>query len=312
MKIDNSIFRELVKRGYSLANENKVWDMSESKVWYITPELSEGFLNLENYFPYRMKVIDTEFDLINQNAKTIAKNVGSEPFNLIDLGCGNGKKAAAFIKTIPENVKIRYCPVDVSKFFLRKAEGEVRKLGRTRKIEVKPILSDFKDFENIIGMVRSPHYQRNVILFLGETISHYEVSELLYNLSDPMWKSDMIIIGNGYRVGERFVELDKYKHKLFNDWFIHVMRGLGFKESEVGYAPRFRNGRLEFGFILKKNKKVNHKRYEINFKKGDQVIVGCQYKYFENEWKEFFDLYFSDIEQLKDLGKEYALYICRK
>jgi len=312
MKINDIIFKKLVKRGYSIKGDNKSWDVSDSKLWYLTPELSKGFLNLKKYLPYRIKVFDTEFTLIEKNAEKFREVCDADAFNLIDLGCGDGTKAEAFIKILSKNSKIRYCPVDVSQYFIDQAIARVKDLNYENVAGIKPFLTDFKDLDDIIGIVRNSEYRRNVILLLGETISTYEVNDLLYHLSDPLWKDDVLIVGNGYKVGDRFVELGKYRDSLFNDWFIHIVKGLGFNDNEVKIDARFANGRLEWFYTLEVDKTIFHMDKTVNFKKGDEIVVAIQYKFYENEWREFYELYFADVELLKDEDKEYAIAICKK
>jgi hypothetical protein len=96
MLVNNIIFKELVKRGYSLRDKTRVWDVSDSRLWYLTPELSEGFLRLAKYEPYRKVVVERELLLIKEHAPFIAKRFDKKKFNLVDLGCGGGLKTQAF------------------------------------------------------------------------------------------------------------------------------------------------------------------------------------------------------------------------
>jgi|SRR3989344_4082755 len=315
MDFHSIVFKELIKQGYSIRGENgekRVWDISDSKLWYLTPELSKGFLNLKNYPPYKLKVIDTELKMLNEHAKVIAESVSSETFNLIDLGCGDGEKAEALIKSLPVGIRVRYCPVDISQYFLDEASKRISLLNSNRIAEIKPYLSDFHDFEKVLDDLTSNEYNLNIILLLGETISHYEVNELLFKIETPMHEGDILLLGNGYRVGERFVDIDKYKHPLFSEWSSGIVKGIGFNTSEVSFDVRFENGRLEGYYTILSDKMIENKGRRIFFKKGDEIIVGCQYKYYESEWNEFFSMYFKDVNTLKDEEKEYALHLCRK
>jgi len=312
MEINDLIFKELVRRGYSIKGENKVWNISDSKLWYLTPELAQGFLNLKNYNPYKTKVIDTEIEMINKHEEKLLFLFNAKSFNLIDLGCGDGLKASTFIKNLPEGFKVRYCAVDISQHYLDLASKAISDINSDKVVEIKTFTSDFNDLDNLIGLLSSREYKRNIIFLLGETISHYEVNELLYKIENSMQKGDIILIGNGYRVGERFVEIDKYKDELFHKWFFNIVKGLGFEENEVSYSPRFANDRLEFFYKILKDKEIEHKGRKVSFKKGDEIIVGCQYKYYEDEWTEFLDIYFCKVYVLKDTVKEYAFYLCEK
>ncbi|MEK7106317.1 MAG: L-histidine N(alpha)-methyltransferase, partial [Patescibacteria group bacterium] len=173
-------------------------------------------------------------------------------------------------------------------------------------------VSDFKDFDDIIGALRSVDYQDNIVLLLGETLSHYDINELLHTLSEPMFSGDILIIGNGYRVGKRFVAIEKYKDSLFNEWFINIMRGLSFKDSEVEYDVRFANDRLEAFYKILADKTVSLGGKKVEFKKGDEVVVATQNKMFLDELKKFCKMYFSEVEILADEQKEYCLVVCKK
>ena len=316
MNINGTIFKELVKRGYSIRGSKRVWDVSDSRLWYLTPELSEGFLNLKNYVPYRVKVIDTEFDLIEKNAEKLKDICSGGSFNLIDLGCGDGTKAAAFIKKVSCGSKMRYCPVDVSQYFIDKAVKNVGALNDKNIVEIKPVTLDFGDFEEVMEKIKKKGFERNVVLLLGETISHYDANDLLFHLSAALGSGDFLIVGNGYRIWERFVELDKYKEPLLlsamNKWFVKIMEGLSFNMEELDISPRFENGRLEWYYMIKVDKELKHNGHRVHFRSGDEVVVAAQNKFYEPEWKEFCEMYFNSVEFLKDEKKEYALFVCRK
>ena len=259
MPINNEIFKELIKRGYSKKKDFRVWDISDSKLWYLTPELAKGFLNLKKYNPYRARVIDDELELIKQHSKNIIQKLGNKKFNLIDLGCGNGIKAEAFIKSIPNDVLLRYCPVDISEYYIDSTKEKIRSIGSSKISAIKPFVIDFRELDKVVGILRNGEYQKNIYLLLGETISHYDIHDLLYKISQNMLIGDYIIIGNGIRKGKRFVNLDKYKNPLFNEWFIHIMEGLGFSSDEVKVNVRFTNERLEGYYSILKDKSIDYK-----------------------------------------------------
>jgi len=312
MQVNGLIFRELVRRGYSIAGETRVWNIADSKLWYLTPELSKGFLNLFEYEPYRKVVVDTEVGLLKKYALQIVQKLGSKRFNLIDLGCGGGKKTAEFVKNLPSDVKLLYSPVDISEYFIDKAIKSVKEVDSEKVVEIKSSVSDFRDFDNLFDKIKSNEYKDNVLLLLGETLSHYDINDLLRTLSEPLLEGDILIIGNGYRVGERFVDIDKYKAPLFNEWFVNVVKGLGFADGEVEYDVRFANERLEAYYKILADKRVLHEGTKVDFKKGDEIVVATQSKFFLDELEKFCGMYFSNVELLTDEEKEYCLVICKK
>ena len=46
MNVNQVIFGELMKSGYSIRGKNKIWNLSDPKILYITPQLADGFLKL--------------------------------------------------------------------------------------------------------------------------------------------------------------------------------------------------------------------------------------------------------------------------
>ncbi|MBX4212555.1 L-histidine N(alpha)-methyltransferase [Candidatus Pacearchaeota archaeon] len=310
--INSTILKELVKRGYSIRGNTRVWDISDSKLWYLTPELAEGFRGLEKYEPYRNNIIKREVDLIHHSADKIVKDSGADAFNLIDLGCSSGMKAEEFIKSIPSSVNIRYFPVDISPHFVNEAAKRIKDLGLKNIKEIKPFVSDFNDLDTILAMARSADYGTNVVLLMGSAISTYEICDFLFTLSQPMLQGDLFIAGNGIRTGERFVELDKYKHPLFNSWFIPLMRGIGLTDNEVKYDARFAHGRVEGFYTINVDKTVNYNGRDWHFRKGDEIIVAVQYKYYDSEFTDFGKMYFNDVNIIKDTEGEYCLMVCKK
>ena len=66
--INDLIFRELIKRGYSLEGNTRVWNIADSKLWYLTPEQAQGYLDLEKDEKYQKNVIQkVHDDIINMN-----------------------------------------------------------------------------------------------------------------------------------------------------------------------------------------------------------------------------------------------------
>jgi len=312
MDINQTIFNELIKRGYSIRGKNRIWNLGDSKLLYITPELAQGFLNLEKFDIYKKKVYDIEVKLLKENAAKIFKLGKKKDLNLIDLGCGNGKKTKEFVISLRGKGDLRYCPVDVSSYFIKKAISNI-KSGKFKNIKnYAPSVSDFENLDNVLGLYRNGTYQRNLILLLGNTLANFEINDFLFNLSNGMLEGDIIVMGNGIRTGPRLVALETYKNKAFDNWFFGVMKGLGFKKNEVQYDARFVNSRVECFYKIMANKKINYLGNEVEFKKGDKIVLAVLYKYYEEELLNFTGRYFKTVEGIKDPDDGYMLLICKK
>ena len=63
--INDLIFKELIKRGYSLEGNTRVWNIADSKLWYLTPEQAQAYLEAVEKAPdYKLAMIDTEINLL--------------------------------------------------------------------------------------------------------------------------------------------------------------------------------------------------------------------------------------------------------
>lgn len=311
MQINKKIFAELIKQGYSVRAKRRVWDISDGKLWCLTPELVKGYEKFEKYAPYRQNVVVPETQLVKKNLKKIAKSLGKR-FNIIDLGCGDGKKAEALIKSLPNSVKVRYYPVDISKILVKRAEARMKKVGKKKVAIVKPINADFMEYEDIGGRVRNSEYQKNLILLLGGTISHLDIHDILYHLSKELFHGDLFVIGNGLRKGKRFVALQKYKVPQIDNWFMNTLREIGFKEEEVKCDARFSHGRLELYYTVLSDKRIHLGKKTVYFREGDEILVALQYKFYDKEIVKICKMYFPEVELHKSKGGEFCLAFCRK
>ena len=98
MQVNDLIFKELIKRGYSLEGNTRVWNIADSKLWYLTPDQAQGYLDLETDTSYKKATGQPQGqDLLKESVHEVLEAVGNAPLNIVDLGCGDGKKAAALI-----------------------------------------------------------------------------------------------------------------------------------------------------------------------------------------------------------------------
>ena len=90
------------------------------------------------------------------------------------------------------------------------------------------------------------------------------------------------------------------------------MRTLGFKDEEVEYNARFAHNRLEGCYKIKVDKTFDYEKRKIELKKGDNILVTFQYKFYEQELKDFCKMYFDTVNLVKDPINEYVLIACKK
>lgn len=311
-KVNDLIFKELIKRGYSLEGNTRVWNIADSKLWYLTPEQAQAFLDLEESKDYQKDVIQKEVDLIKENIGEIVGKLEKNKVNMIDLGCGDGKKAVLFVDELKSKLKMRYCPIDISNYMVEKALSNIQKDDVEEVIKVQWNISDFENVQNIASLLRYKDFKENLFLLLGNTLGNFEINELLYEIRSAMKEGDVLVIGNG--LDNRHPEdiLKAYDNNQLNNLLIKTLNQLGIPSKDLEYGVRFRNSRVEMYYTLKKDTKVEFLSKEVVFNTGDQIIVAVSYKYDKKDFMAFLKMYFEDVTLKVSEDSSYALAICKK
>ncbi len=311
-EINDLIFKELIKRGYSLDGNTRVWNIADSKLWYLKSNQAQAFLNLESSETYQKEVIQKEIDLINDNIQEILGRVGKDNLNIIDLGCGDGKKAVLFINHLNGKVKLRYCPIDISSYMVEKAIKKIKKEDIGEVVEFQWNISDFENIENVSILLRQGDFKKNLFLLLGNTLGNFEINELLYEVRSSMKGGDFLLVGNGLDNRHPEEILNSYNTPEVNEFLIHIPMQLGLKKEEIKLGVRFANSRVELYYTILKDKTIKFQKKEVVFNEGDQILVSVSYKYNKEDFVSFLNLYFDDVFVKRSEDGSYALALCKK
>lgn len=308
--MNDSIFQELIKIKHRLEGKNRVWDLSNSKLWYLTPKQAQGFLNLENNKNYSKSLTDNEINLIDSNFNEILVKLRAKAYNIVDIGCGDGKKASLFIKKLSNLYNIRYCPIDISSYMVKKASENIRKLNISEVVELNWNISDFENLENVTSLFRDSSFKRNIYLFLGNTMGNFKGNIILQAIRKSMKKGDILIIGNGIYNSE-FDEVNSYKTKEIDNFLFPMINLVSIQKEDVTFDCRFidEESRIEMFYILNKNKTIKNNNQTIEFRKGDYIITGISYKYSKPTFKKILNKFFN-IKVFFDKDETYALSLC--
>jgi uncharacterized SAM-dependent methyltransferase len=312
--INDLIFKELIKRGYSLDGKTRVWNIADSKLWYLTPEQAKAYLDLENSKDYSGRMFETEIHMLKEFMPEISEKVlNGSAVNIIDIGCGDGKKAVPVIEVLHKQVKLRYCPIDISGYMVNHAIQKIKKLNKGEVVEFKYNISDFDNLENVSSLLTDGEFRQNFFIFLGNTIGNFEMHEVMYEVVEAMdSREDFLLIGVALANGSQKELLKSYKHKFNDDFFRLMMYQLGFSPEDIEMDVRFQNSRIELFYNVKKNKTVSLGDKSINFIKGDQMLIGISHRYTEKELLDALSLYFKNCELFLNKDKSWALVLCKK
>jgi uncharacterized SAM-dependent methyltransferase len=310
--INDLIFKELIKRGYSLEGNTRVWNIADSKLWYLTPEQAQAYLDVEKSPDYKRDMIDKEIKLIEKYMPEIAKKVIKQPETvIIDIGCGDGKKAIVPIEYLKNKTKIIYCPIDISGYMVDKAIKNIESLNVGEVVKFQWNISDFENLENVTALLRIGGKEL-FMLFLGSTLGNFEMHEVLYQITSSMQNGDSLLIGVALNNLSR-EELERSYSSKYSDSFLgRVVEQLGFDRDEIEFGVRFRYSRIESYYTVKKNKTIIFQDKRVDFHEGDQIIVAYSYKYNKKEFENAIKLYFKNYQFFLNDEKSWALVLCKK
>jgi uncharacterized SAM-dependent methyltransferase len=312
--INDYIFKELIKRGYSLQGHTRVWNIADSKLWYLTPKQAQAYLDLENSKTYNEELFKAELNLLVKNMPEIAEKVlQGSAINIIDIGCGDGKKAVIPLNVLHNKVKLRYCPIDISSYMVTKALKNIKDLEKGEVVNFRWNISDFDNIENIASLLRDAEYRQNCFLFLGDTISNFEIHEVLYEIVEAMETgTDYLLIGLTLSNKKPEELIKPYKNAMNDKFLCLILDQLGFDRKDVEFGVRYVNSRVENFYTIKRDIQLTFGDKTVHFEKGDQILVAISYRHNENELKKFMDLYFGDYKFYFDKDKNRALILCKK
>jgi uncharacterized SAM-dependent methyltransferase len=314
MQLNDLIFKELVRRGYSLEGNTRIWNISDSKLWYLTPQQAKAYLSLEDAKDYSKSMFDTEIDMLHKAIPDIVDRVlHGSAVNIIDIGCGDGKKAIPILEYIHKKTKFRYCPIDISSYMVAQAIAKIRKLNLGEVLQFRWNISDFDNLENVSSLLRDESYRQNFLLFLGSTISNFEFHEVMYEVAEAM-NDDLDYLLLGVALGaERGEAIAKsYMNKRVDEFLSLILTQIGFSRSELEMGVRYRNSRIEIYYTVKKARELHFGGQSISFMEGDQILVAVSRRYIEKELRDSLKLYFDTTKFYFNSDKSWALVLCRK
>ena len=313
-KINDLIFKEIIKRGYSLMGNTRIWNIADSKLWYLTSKQAQAYLDLENSEDYSNQMFSVEIEMLKKYMPEIAENIlhGSD-VNIIDIGCGDGKKAVVPLDVLHKRTKVRYCPIDISSYMVTKAIEKIKKMNKGEVVEFKWNISDFDNLENVASLLRDKEFRQNFLLFLGSTVSNFEIHEVMYEIVEAMEEEqDYLLMGVALNSTPPEKLLSSYKTSSVDDFLSLILTQVGLKKEDIELDVRYENSRVELYYKINKDRRLILEDKMIDFHKGDQILVSVSYRYNEGELRRVLNIYFEDCKFYFNKDKTWALILCKK
>ena len=161
----------------------------------------------------------TEIDLILDNEDKILSRLQSKEYSVLDVGCGDGKKAAAILTRLEHYSRgeLNYFPLDISDRMINIATDNVELAHENLHIE--SFKEDFEkgNFSKITYYLRRRYQRNNLILFLGQTIGNLSDSHrVLINVRESMTEKEVLLVGMAMLSKKN--PLEGYDEKIIYDW----------------------------------------------------------------------------------------------
>lgn len=180
-----SAFAEDVRRGMSSTPKYLL-----SKYFYDAAgdRLFQKIMEAPEYYLTR-----AEDEILRSHAAQLADFLGKTPFDLIELGAGDGLKTRILLEHfLQQNLQFRYLPVDISPNILSHLVQTLNQFWPG--LAVMPLEGEY--FAALHKMPISKH--RKLVLFLGSTIGNMSLDDaqhFLQQLRQELAPGDLVLVG---------------------------------------------------------------------------------------------------------------------
>ncbi|QLG44480.1 L-histidine N(alpha)-methyltransferase [Costertonia aggregata] len=154
-------------------------------------KLFQDIMAMSEYY-----LTDCEFSILENHKDEISRLFSEDgtPFNLIELGAGDGKKTKILLKHLSDNaIDFKYLPIDISQNALSQLDASIKK--ELPKIDIKTMQGTY--FETL-ERIHELNGTKKVILFLGSNIGnllHPQAIDFLQSVQQLMHQDDLLFMG---------------------------------------------------------------------------------------------------------------------
>ena len=151
--------------------------------------LFQKITDLDAYY-----LTNLEFEIFRSHGVDLLKHAFDSPFNLIDLGAGDGRKTTVLLEQcLSHGANVRYVPIDIS-------AGAMRNLCQSMRDRFPdlPIGGLVSEYFNGIRWLGEQSGRRNIVLFLGSNIGNFnrpQARGFLRQLWNALNDGDLLLAG---------------------------------------------------------------------------------------------------------------------
>jgi L-histidine Nalpha-methyltransferase len=300
---DKEQFRSDVIKGL-LSNPKRL----SSKYFYDKKgdELFQRIMDCPEYYLTRC-----ELDIFqNQTAEiaSIISSVGNLPFDLIELGVGDGTKTRFLLSELLQTqISFNYLPIDISGNILTELKQNFSSL---QGLNITTLQGEYLDMLREATRISN---NRRVVLFLGSNIGNMDINaarQFCQDVRSLLEPGDLFLIGFDLKKNPQTV-LDAYNDKSgytrdFNLNLLHRINtelAADFDIDLFNHYPTYdpHTGACKSYLVSSRNQTVRIDNSEIHFKEGEWVYTEISQKYSSADIKELaLNSGFSVLKNLTD------------
>jgi dimethylhistidine N-methyltransferase len=287
----NNTFAQDVLEGLSAPNKHL-----SSKYFYDDngSRIFQEIMHMPEYY-----LTDSEFEILSLQAQQIFNAVGfDQPFNIIELGAGDGFKTFKLLEyLVTQEVEFHYVPIDISQEAIDSLSQKL--LDRLPNLSIQAKCGDYFEMLQDLKQSDTP----SLLLFLGSNIGNYpteKAHELLSLFRKNMKQGDKLLIGLDLKKNPLIIRKAYFDEagitKRFNlNLLLRINRELGadFKIDDFDFYSYYNpdTGNVKSYIVSLRNQKVHIKSLNKTF----------DFRYDELIWTEVSRKYsFEDIESLAE------------
>jgi dimethylhistidine N-methyltransferase len=258
-----------------------------SKYFYddIGSRIFQEIMNMPEYY-----LTDSEFEILSQQAKQIIECVNfNQPFNIVELGAGDGFKTFKLLEyLISNNIDFYYVPIDISQGAMDILTQSLA--DKLPNLSIHPRVGDYFEIlskENVQTTIPS------LLLFLGGNIGNYseqEATKLLQLFNKSMKKGDGLLIGLDIEKNPKTIHNAYFdKHGITKRFNLNLLSRINkefdgdFKLDDFDFYCHYnpKNGEVNSYIISLRNQTVVLKKLdlELNFKYDELIWTELSKKY---------------------------------
>ncbi|MTI31577.1 L-histidine N(alpha)-methyltransferase [Cytophagales bacterium RKSG123] len=154
-------------------------------------KLFQEIMNLEEYY-----LTNCEYEILNTHKSAILElfESNNRPFQLIELGAGDGLKTKVLLQEFSNNkAHFEYSPIDISPHVLQTLTNDLQQLLPNLKVK-----SFQGDYFKALAATKRQNGWRKVVLFLGSNIGNFSIEQthnFLTKIKDLLSPGDLLFIG---------------------------------------------------------------------------------------------------------------------